>query len=94
MKILKRAEQKNFVVDRWAYSYSTLLDLVKQGVIFSFDENYKHKHYESEWDFDANDVFRIYAINCTELKIIYNKEIGCYQTVVITKAGEQIVVNI
>lgn len=94
MKILKRARQKNFVVDRGAYNYSTLLDLVKRGVIFSFDENYEHKHYECEWDFNADDVFRIYAINCTELKIIYNKEIDCYQTVAITKTGEQIVVNI
>lgn len=38
MKILKRAEQKNFVVDRGMYTNTTLLDLVKRGVIFSFDE--------------------------------------------------------
>lgn len=94
MKLLKRAEQKNFEIYRGMYTYAELLDLVKRGVIFSFDENYEHKHYECEWDIDIDDVFRIYACDCTEIKIIYNKELGCYQTIVITKAGEQIVVQI
>ena len=94
MKILKSAQQKNFVVDKGMYTHSKLLDLVKRGVIFSFDENTTTRIMIMNGDIGLNDVFRIYASDCNEIKVIYNKDYGIYQTIVITKAGEQIAVTI
>lgn len=94
MNILKSAQQKNFVVDREMYTSDKLLDLVKRGVIFSFDEKFEHKNFECVWDINLNDEFRIYASDCNEIKVIYNKDYGFYQVIVITKAGEQIPITI
>lgn len=57
-------------------------------------KKFDHKNYEFEWDINLNDEFRIYASDCDEIKVIYNKDYGMYQTIVITKLGEQIAVTI
>ena len=87
-------KQRNFVVDKGMYCYSELIDLIARGVIFSFDENMEIKEYEGDADVNIEDVFRLSANDCTDIKVVYDKDYGFYHVVAITKAGEQIAVQI
>ncbi len=71
MKILKKAEQKNFIVDDNYYTKYELDNMISQGLIVYMFEAY-----------------RIYAENCTDVKVICDD--GYYNTVVITKTGKTI----
>ena len=75
MKILKRADQKNFIVSDVYYTKHELEDMAQRGII--------------TYLFDA---YRIYASDCTEVKVVC--ENGYYTTVVITKEGTKVFVEL
>ena len=83
MKIRKNAEQKNFIVDKRFYTEYELLSMARQNIIFCMDDSFNIKYIT-----DISEVkdccFRIFADNCKDVKVIYNKRFGFYQTVVTT----------
>ena len=90
MKILKTAEQRNFEVDKEAYTVSEIWNMVRLGTIFSFNSDFTHKIYDSVCDVSMGDTYRIYADDCEKVKVIYNKEYGAYENIVVTKSGMKI----
>lgn len=90
MKILKHAEQKNFIVNKDMYTKHEIENLMYQGFVFWFDENMSTMMNEVEWHKYNETVFRIYAVNITEIKVVYNKEYGFYETVAILYNGDMI----
>ena len=90
MKILKTAEQRNFEVDKESYTVNELWDLIRKETIFSFNGDFTHKIYDSICDVSMRDTYRIYADDCKEVKVIYNKEYGAYENIVVTKSGMKI----
>lgn len=94
MKILKTAEQKNFIVDKDFYTDIEIWDMVRCGLIFSFDGNCEHKSYNNFHDVSMSDIYRIYADYCDEVKVIYNKEYGIYENIAVAKNGMKIHINL
>ena len=94
MKILKTAEQKNFIVDKDFYTDIEIWDMIRRGLIFSFGRNCEHKSYSNFNDVSMSDTYRIYADYCDEVKTVYNKEYGIYENIVVTKNGMKIHINL
>ena len=95
MKIRKNAVQKNFEIDREYYNNSELFEMIKKTYeAFIFTDEFEEKEIENSWDIASDDVVRIYADDCDEVKVIYSKEYENYQTVVVTKSGKVINVRI
>ena len=91
MKILKKAEQRNFIVNKDMYSLKELVELCKLGYIICHPYNsFEEKKIDSTLDIFGGDIFRIYASYCTNVKVIYNSKYGFYENVVETKDGTQI----
>lgn len=88
MKVLKRAEQKNFIVNKDMYTKSNIENLMYQGFVFWFDENMSTRMDNvGRFTYEKTD-FRIYAENIDEIKVVYNKEFGFYETVAILYNGD------
>lgn len=79
MKILKKAEQKNFRVDMSFYRDYELEELEEQGEI-SGSLFYGEKNYV------------VFTSNCKEVKVICHN--GYYTNVVVTNSGKQIFIEI
>lgn len=90
MKVLKRAEQKNFIVNKDMYTENDIENLMYQGFVFWFDDNMATRMDSVEWFKYDETVFRIYAENIEEIKVVYNKEYGFYETVAILYNGDTI----
>lgn len=92
MKIRKRAEQKNFIVNRDMYTLIALSTLCKSGYIFCYEEDkpFDEKVISSIFDISKTDIFRIYACDCTDVTVVYNSKYGFYENVVKTYDGTQI----
>ena len=71
MKVLKKANQKNAMVDTEMYSERELKNMEALGFIFRIDEN---------------DVYRVGLSTGDELTVIYNDDYGFYNTVVKKKS--------
>ncbi|MBR3591255.1 MAG: hypothetical protein IKL46_00145 [Clostridia bacterium] len=90
MKVLKRAEQKNFIIDKDMYSKHDIENLMYQGFVFWFDENMGIRMDVVEGFKYDETVFRINAVNIDEIKVVYNKEYGFYETVAILYNGDMV----
>lgn len=89
MKIRKDAEQKNFIVDKDYYTENELLLMARQKIIFCFDEFYDIRYITNISQVEGS-CFRIFADICKEVKVVYDKNSGCYETVVITENDQLI----
>lgn len=74
MKILKRAVQKNFIVDTCFYTREEIIALANNGTIMQLD---------------GDKDYRIFTSYCKEVKFICDYE-GFYQPVIVTNKGEVI----
>lgn len=83
MKIRKNAEQKNFIVNKDYYTEDELLLMARKKIIFCIDEVFDIRYITNIRQVEGS-CFRIFADMCKEVKVVYNKTFGCYETVVIT----------
>ena len=91
MKIRKNAEQRNFIVNKDIYTLNELVELCKLGYIVCYStDSFNEKKIDSILDIYGGDIFRIYASDCTNVKVIYNSKYGWYENVVVVKDGTQI----
>lgn len=92
MKIKKNAQQKNFIVNKDYYTEDELLTMSIQKIIFCYSEffdiryltNIQQVRYITNIRQVEGCCFRIFADMCKEVKVVYDKNSGCYETVVIT----------
>lgn len=81
MKILKTAEQQNFIVDIAYHSTRDLQDMQRNGEIGTIESKCGISGCDNE--------LRVFASDCDEIKVVYEKEYGCYKTVAILKTGKK-----
>ena len=88
MKILKKAQQKNFVIKKEHYTTDYLNSLLREREIFYLDENMNicYDLVERFSDKEKNIEYRIFTSNLTEVKVILDED-GYYTTVAIGKNG-------
>lgn len=89
MKIRKKAEQKNFVVDKDFYTEDELLLMSRQKIIFCLDELFNIRFVTNIYQVEGC-CFRIFADMCKEVKVVYDKDFGLYSTVVVTNNDQLI----
>lgn len=94
MRILKKAEQKNFIVRRDFYTEDKLFEMYKSGFIVSFDDYYKERVFNNIDDIRSDDIFRVFADNIHEIKVIYLTEYGFYTNVAVMNNGENIFISL
>ena len=93
MKIAKRAEQKNIVLNRDYYTPAEINLMLAAGEIFYFKEFCQTSTDPVDtWDFDRTD-FRIYTDDLSEIKVVLD-EYKFYSTVAVGKNGKTYFVNI
>lgn len=93
MKIAKRAEQKNIILNKDYYTPSEINLMLAAGEIFYFTKDF-NASYEpiTNWEFDEA-VFRIYTDDLSEIKVVLD-EYKFYSTVAVGKNGKTYFVNI
>lgn len=77
------------------YSLIELSTLCKSGYICCFEVNNSFvnesdKVVNTIFDITETDVFRIFASDCTDVKVVYNSLYGFYENIVVTKDGTKI----
>lgn len=91
MKILKKAEQKNIVLNKDYYNIYQINAMLNLQEIFYFDSN-SNICYENVTMFGDVD-FRIFTENLKEIKVVLD-EYGYYTTVAIGKDDTMYYVNL
>lgn len=104
MKTLKRAEQKNVIIDNEFYTSEELRELFKRGLTWYFEKTgiYEITVRNSD-NMDTNNIywweiqkieFRLGLHHVKELKVTYNKEYGVYTNVAVLLTGEEIYIKL
>lgn len=63
--------------------------MAQQKIIFCFDELFNIRFITNIHQVEGC-CFRIFADLCKEVKVVYDKTLGCYETVVITENDQLI----
>ena len=92
MKVLKRATQKNVLVDSGWYRMSEINELLDKHILFTLDDDFKESY--EHINISNIDEVRLFLNKVKELKVIYNKEMGCYATVAVLNDGSYIYVRL
>ena len=89
MKVLKKATQKNLILCKDYYSVVEIQGMLENRECFYVNEKTFDICYNvlSYWGIKEK-VFRIFTEDIEEIKVVYNKEFGCYETVAIEKNGK------
>lgn len=94
MKILKKAVQKNVVLEKGEYSVNEINDLLNKRKIWYFGESLDICYDEVNYIRKYNDTeFRIFTDELTEIKVVLNGD-GFYKTVGTGKDGYKYFVNL
>lgn len=95
MRILKKAEQKNFVVRRDFYTVDKLFEMYDIGYIYSYDfDKYETIEYNSSYDIGEHDVFRVSVDIINEVKVIYLDDCGFYANVAVLNDGNKVFISL
>ena len=87
MKILKKAEQKNIVIEKDYYTVKEINEMLANREIFYFGDNCKTE-YEPVNGWEMSDIsFRIFTDDLTEVKVVLD-ESNFYTVVAIGKNGK------
>ena len=92
MKIRKNSTVRNFEVNRWYVTDKEIIELLNNGTCEIFTATYFERITDYKYiNIMSNDyTVRIFASDCEEVKVIYNKEYNNYINVVVTKDGKTI----
>lgn len=80
MKVLKKADQKNFEIARDMYTYAEIVELLNLHYICYFDDNF-NQVYKVDLFHWSEKSYRVFAEDIDEIKVVYNKEYGFYETI-------------
>ena len=92
MKVLKSATQKNVSVDGGWYTVNEINELLDKHILFTFDDSFNESY--EHINITNIDEVRLFLNKVKELKVIYNKEMGCYATVAVLNDGSYIYVRL
>lgn len=79
MRILKKAQQKNFIINSYYYTESGLNELVQEGIAHKIDE--------------GDTEYRVYADDCDRVEIKLDED-GYYTAVAMLKSGQNIYIEV
>ena len=92
MKVLKNATQKNVSVDGGWYTVEEINEFLDKHILFKFDDDFKESYEHINYS-DIDNV-RLFLNKVKELKVIYNREMGCYATVAVLNDDNYIYVKL
>ena len=92
MKVLKRAKQKNVLVDYGWYTVNEINELLDKHILFTLDDDFKESYEHVNYT-DVKNV-RLFLNKVKELKVIYNRVMECYTTVAVLDNGNYIYVRL
>ena len=94
MKVLKRAEQKNVLVNRDYYTIDEINCYLDAHIFFTFNEKFEAS-YEHITSYALEDrTVRLFLEDVNELKVIYNRELQWYTNVAVLNNGKNIYVEL
>lgn len=94
MKVLKRAEQKNVLVNCDYYTIDDINSYLDEHIFFTFNEKLEVS-YEHITLCPLDDrTVRLFLEDVKELKVIYNMEFQCYTNVAVLDNGTNIYVEL
>ena len=93
MKVLKKAEQKNVVIDESMYTKEEIKDFLYKGIAFFITENGNTSSDENEY-IPKYDVVRISLIQVERLEVVYVDFLGHYTNVAILDNGDKIFISL
>lgn len=94
MMTRKNSEQKNVRVNKDMYTEKEIEQLVKTGYVCWLDKALnEHFNMPNWWEYKETE-FIVFLEDTKEIKVVYNKEWGFYETVVILNTGLQISVTL
>lgn len=94
MMTRKNSEQKNVRVDKDMYTEKEIEMLVKTGFVCWLDEALNERFAMPDWWKYEETEFIVFLADTKEIKVVYNKEWGFYQNVVILNNGTQIYIKL
>lgn len=91
----KNSEQKNVRVDKDMYTEKEMEKLMNMGFVHWLDDKdlSQHDTMPNWWEYKETE-FIVFLEYTKEIKVIYNKERGFYQNVVVMNNGAQIYINL
>ena len=94
MKTLKKAEQKNVLVNRDYYTIDEINDYLDEHIFFTFNKKlgFSYEHI-TPYALEYRSV-RLFLEDVKELKVIYNREFQCYTNVAVLNNGISIYVEL
>lgn len=92
MKVLKKANQKNVIVNKYYYNELDIKYMLIHSDIFYYDENIDNCYDYNDYDFEYQ-IYRIFTDDIKELKVVCDEE-GFYTNVAILKNGKSIFVEL
>ena len=100
MKTLKRTEQRNVRVNRDMVSVKELRVLIEDSLVTVMNHNYTQLEladldfmYDSPSSLDDYDLL-VFLENTKEIKVVYDKEYGFYDNVVVMENGIKISIHL
>ena len=87
MKVLKNARQRNFILNKDYYVSNQIKEMLENKEICFFDNFTQSCDYKKLTDI-YNPIYRIFSEDLKEIKVIYNKDFGNYETVAIGNNGK------
>lgn len=94
MKVLKRAEQKNVLVNRDYYTIAEINSYLDKHIFFTFNEKLETSYEHITSYALENRTVRLFLEDVTELKVVYNREFQCYTNVAVLNNGTNIYVEL
>lgn len=95
MKTLKRVKQANIEVNIEYYTIAELNKLFESHIIFRFSDDFNEEYSSINTYSDLEESkARLFLETANELKVVYNKEFECYETVAVLNNGKLIHVSL
>lgn len=93
MKVLKKAEQKNVIIDESMYTEEEIKDFLYKGIAFFITENGNTSSDENGY-IPKYDVVRISLTRVERLEVVYVDFLGYYTNVAILNNGDKIFISL
>lgn len=88
MKVLKKATQQNILLNEEYYTLWEVEEMLLNKECFYISESNFNECYSYEEYCQTYRRLRIFTEHIEEIKVVYNKNFECYETVAIGKNGK------
>ena len=86
MKVLKKATQRNIILNKNYYTIWEIKEmLINKECCYFTEASHKESYDFEKYCYKQDRLLRIFTEDINEIKVVYNKEFGNYETVAIGK---------